>query len=412
MFFGSPSSTPGFPFSIATLAQKRSVSSQRELFLRHLGQTNDFPLMLEIERADGCYQYDVHGKPYLDLISGIAVANIGHNHPVVKNALNEQLEKHLHVMVYGEFVQSPQVKYAKWLCDRLPSSLDCTYFTNSGAEAVEAALKLAKRLTGRTKMVSCNDAYHGSTHGALSLAGGEELKSAFRPLLPDCHQIPYDDVDALEEIDEQTACFVVEPVQGEKGGRVPSDGYLAQVRKRCTEVGAVLVFDEIQTGFGRTGSLFALEDAGVVPDILALGKALGGGMPLGAIVSSIENLAVFKNEPVLGHITTFGGHPMSCAAGWAANNWLLQSGLIASISEKEALIRNELSDYKVNGKGLLLSVELGSFDELQRVCNGLIGKGFITDWFLYNMESIRLAPPLIITEEQIKEFTKAFKALV
>lgn len=387
------------------------MSSQRALFLEHLGQTNDFPLMLEIERAEGCVQIGTDGQKYLDMISGIAVANIGHNHPQVVKAIEEQLHKHLHVMVYGEFVQSPQVAYSKWLASVLPEKLNCTYFTNSGAEAVEAAMKLAKRISGRPKIVSCVNAYHGSTQGALSLAGGEELKRAFRPLLPEVFQIPYNDIDALSAIDEDTACFVVEPIQGESGATVPSLEYMQAVRARCNENCAFLVFDEIQTGFGRTGKPFAFEHYDICPDFIALGKALGGGLPLGALVTSKQNLAAFKNDPILGHITTFGGHPLSCAAGLAANKWLFESGLIQQVEAKEKLIREELEGYTVNGKGLLLSVELGSFDNLQHHCKTLLSKGFITDWFLFNMESMRLAPPLTITNEELTMFTQAVKEM-
>lgn len=387
------------------------MSSQRALFLEHLGQTNDFPLMLEIERAEGCFQVGTNGQKYLDMISGIAVANIGHNHPVVKEAIEKQLQKHLHVMVYGEFVQSPQVAYAEWLASVLPETLNCTYFTNSGAEAIEAAMKLAKRISGRPKIISCTNAYHGSTQGALSLAGGEELKRAFRPLLPEVFQIPYNDVDALSAIDEDTACFVVEPIQGESGATVPFLEYMKAVRARCNETCTFLVFDEIQTGFGRTGKSFAFEHYGFEPDFMALGKALGGGLPLGALVTSKQNLAAFKNDPILGHITTFGGHPLSCAAGLAANKWLFESGLIQQVSAKETYIKQKLEGFTVNGKGLLLSVGLGSFDNLQRYCKGLLAEGFITDWFLFNMESMRLAPPLTITEEELARFAQAVRKL-
>ncbi|MCB0738985.1 MAG: aspartate aminotransferase family protein [Bacteroidetes bacterium] len=367
--------------------------------------------MLEIERAEGCYQYDVLGKKYLDLISGIAVANIGHQHPVVNKALKAQIDKHSHVMVYGEFVQSPQVEYAEWLAGQLPQDLNCTYFTNSGAEAIEAAMKLAKRLTGRSKIISCLNAYHGSTQGALSIAGGEELKAAFRPLLPKCEQIPYNNIAALEAIDTDTACFVVEPIQGEKGAFVPDEHYMQAVKARCLETGTLLVLDEIQTGFGRTGKPFAFEWSHVIPDILVLGKALGGGLPLGAVVTSTERMAAFKNDPILGHITTFGGHPLSCAAGLAANKWLFDSGLILEVSRKEQLIKEALSPFKVNGIGLLLSIQLEGFEQVHSACKQLVNNGFITDWFLFNINAVRLAPPLIITDNELLEFAQAFREL-
>lgn len=376
-------------------------NSQRHRFLNHLGQTNDIPLMLEVAAADGCWITDVNGKKYLDLIAGISVSALGHNHPAVKEAIINQTNDYLHVMVYGEFVQSPQVDYATWLASKLSNPLDTVYFTNSGAEATEGATKLAKRFTRRHKMVSCVNAYHGSTQGALSLAGGEWLKSSFRPLLPNTQQIPFNDFDALDAIDEETACFVVEPIQGEAGTLLPSAGYLKAVSKRCAEQGALLIFDEIQTGFGRTGSLFAHQWAGVVPDILLLGKALGGGMPLGAFVASQQLMSSLITDPVLGHITTFGGHPVSCAAGLAMAKELDRSGWVGKVKDKEQMIKNAIKVGKVNGKGLLLSLELEGFEQVKRLVGHCYENGVITDWFLFNDRSIRMAPPLTIKSEEI-----------
>lgn len=377
-------------------------SSKRQRFLNHLGQTNDIPLMLDVAEANGTWITDTNSKKYLDLIAGISVSALGHNHAVVKKAIIDQTNRYLHVMVYGEFVQSPQVDYASWLNDRLAKGLDTVYFTNSGTEATEGATKLAKRHTRRHKMVSCVNAYHGSSQGALSLAGGEWLKGSFRPLLPNTYQIAFNDFDALETIDSETACFVVEPIQGEAGTVLPDEGYLEAVRKRCDEQGVLLVFDEIQTGFGRTGSLFAHQKIGVTPDILLLGKALGGGMPLGAFVASKELMSSLISDPVLGHISTFGGHPVSCAAGLAMAQELEGTGLINEVAHKEQSIRDYLQGSTVNGTGLLLSLQLEGFEQVKHLVTHCFENAVITDWFLFNDRSIRIAPPLNITNEEIK----------
>lgn len=377
------------------------MPSQRELFLRHMAQTSPIPLGLEIIDAEGCWLYGNDGKRWLDLISGISVNTLGHSHPAVKEAVHSQVEKHMHLMVYGEYVQSPQVGYAKALTDTLPPSLDTVYFTNSGAEATEGAMKLAKRITGRNQFVSCHHAYHGSTQGALSIAGGDWLSQAFRPLLPNTKRIGFNSIEDLSLITEETAAVFIEPVQGEAGAVVPSQGYLEAARKRCDETGALLVFDEIQTGLGRTGTLWAFEQSGVVPDILMLGKSFGGGMPLGAFVSSYENMQLFTDDPVLGHITTFGGHPVSCAAGLAAFRFIRENDLASAAQEKEALMRKLLPGATLHGKGLLLALELGDFDRVQKAINYCLANGVITDWFLFNDHCIRIAPPLVISEEEI-----------
>lgn len=368
--------------------------SLRARFLHSLAQTNLRPLMLEVETARGAWITTTDGRRYLDMISGISVSALGHQHPVVVRAVQEQAAKHLHVMVYGEFVQSPQVLYAEWLLDRLPAPLSSVYFTNSGTEATEGAMKLAKRATGRSHMLSCANGYHGSSQGALSLAGGEWLKDAFEPLLPNCEQIEFNNFDDLDKITHRTACFIVEPVQAEAGGVVARAAYLQAARARCSEVGALLVFDEIQTGFGRLGALFACCKYGVVPDILLLGKALGGGMPLGAFVASAELMACLSHSPVLGHITTFGGHPVSCAAGLAMCGELESSGIMDEVERKGEYMAQRIRGAGVGGEGLLRSVALDSFEQVGALVDYCVGEGLITDWFLFNDRAVRVSPPL------------------
>lgn len=379
--------------------------SLRQLFLANNAQTTDFPLMLEFERAEGVYMYDTEGKPNLDLISGIGVSNIGHSHPAVINAIKDQLDKYMHLMVYGEYVQTPQVRFAEKLTSLLPAQLQSVYFTNSGAEAIEGAMKLAKRYTGRQHIIACHNSYHGSTQGALSIMGNEEFKQAYRPLLPGVSFIQFNNFNDLSYITEQTACVVIETIQGEAGIRVPDVAYMQALRDRCTKTGTLLILDENQTAFGRTGKLFAFEHFGIVPDILVLGKALGGGMPLGAFIASGEVMGAFKNNPILGHITTFGGHPVCCASGLASLEVLLSNNLINSVSAKEALIKQLLvhpAIKGIRGKGLMLAVEFESFDLNKRIIDHCITQGVITDWFLHCSNAMRIAPPLIITNEQIK----------
>jgi len=378
----------------------------RQLFLANNAQTTNFPLLLEFERAEGIYMYDSEGKPYIDLISGIGVSNLGHSNPRVVNAIKEQVDKYMHLMVYGEYVQSPQVRFAEKLISILPENLQSVYFTNSGAEAVEGALKLAKRYTGRTNIIACHNSYHGSTHGALSVMGNEEFKQAYRPLLPGVKFINFNNAGDLSLIDEQTACVIIETVQGEAGIRVPDIAYMQALRKRCDETGTLLILDEIQAAFGRTGKLFAFEHFGIVPDILLLAKALGGGMPVGAFISSNAIMSALKENPILGHITTFGGHPVCCAAGLAALEVLLDEKLCEQVAEKEALIRSLLTHLaikEIRGKGLMLALELESFDLNKKIIDRCIENGVITDWFLHCSNAMRLAPPLIITPEEIKK---------
>lgn len=378
----------------------------KEIFDKHLAPTSAHPMGLEIVRAEGIYLYDQTGKTYMDLISGISVSNLGHGHPKIKAAIKEQVDKYLFIMVYGEYLQGPQLGLAKRLADLLPANLDCTYFVNSGTEANEAALKLAKRATGRTEIVSCLKSYHGNTHGSLSVSGNEEKKYAFRPLLPDVTFMRFNELADLDMITVKTACVIIEPVQGDAGVRIPSATYLKQLRQRCDETGALLIFDEIQTGFGRTGTLFAFEQFGVVPDILTMGKALGGGMAMGAFTASQALMQKWTHEPMLGHITTFGGHPVCCAAALASLNILTQDGVIEQVKAKGELFRSLLihkSIVEVRSIGLMFAIELADFDEVYRVVQRCLEKGIIGFWFLSTKNSFRIAPPLVISEEEIRE---------
>ena len=379
--------------------------SHRQIFLQNIAQTSESPLLLEIEQAKGVYLYDTAGRKLIDLISGISVCNVGHGHPDVVKAVQLQTEKFMHVMVYGELVQSPQVRYAELLSKFLPQSLQCMYYTNSGAEATEGALKLAKRFTGRSELVYFKYAYHGSTHGALSVMGDEYFKANYRPLLPDTRQLVYGDIEGITGITCRTAAVIMETIQAESGVTVPSTEFMLALRKRCDETGALLILDEIQAGMGRTGKLFAFEHFGVKPDILLLAKAFGGGMPLGAFISSHQIMQVLTNNPVLGHITTFGGHPVSCAAGQAAMQVLINEHLMDAVEEKgklfEALLVHPLIQ-SVNRIGLLMAIEFQSYEQNKRVIDRCIANGVFTDWFLFAPQSMRIAPPLIITKEQIE----------
>jgi len=379
--------------------------SLRQLFLANNAQTTDFPLMLEFERAEGIYMYDTEGKPNLDLISGIGVSNIGHSHPEVISAIKSQLDKYMHLMVYGEYVQTPQVRFAEKLTSLLPARLQSVYFTNSGTEAIEGAMKLAKRYTGRQHIIACHNSYHGSTQGALSIMGNEEFKQAYRPLLPGVSFIRFNDLQDLDHVTEETAAVVIETIQGEAGVRVPDVAYLRKLRDQCTKTGTLLVLDENQTAFGRTGKLFAFEHFDIEPDILVLGKALGGGMPLGAFIASNEVMGALKNNPILGHLTTFGGHPVCCASGLASLEVLLNNNYIDSVPAKETLIKQLLvhpAIKGIRGKGLMLAVEFESFDLNKKIIDNCIAQGVITDWFLHCSNAMRIAPPLIITDEQIR----------
>ncbi len=377
----------------------------RQLFLKHLAPTSAFPLLLEIERGEGVYLFGTNGEQWIDLISGIGVSGLGHSHPVIKEAVKEQVDKYMHTMVYGEYVMAPQVELAKLLTDQLPENLNSVYYVNSGSEATEGAMKLAKRYTGRREIIACEEAYHGSTHGAASLMSPKDFTRAYFPLLPGINNIKFNEVVDLAKITGQTACVIVETVQGESGIHPPTDNYLKKLRKRCDETGALLVLDEVQAGYGRTGSLFAFEKYGIVPDILLLAKGMGGGMPIGAFVASQDIMKVFSHDPILGHITTFGGHPVSCAAALANLKYLLETDYIQTVAAKANLFKELLVHPKIKeirNAGLMMAVELDSFEEVEKVIKYSLNHGLIVDWFLFNSHSIRIAPPLIIEEEEIR----------
>lgn len=383
------------------------MTSNRQLFLHHLAQTSEFPLMLEVARAEGIYLVTPENKKIADIISGIGVSGLGHNHPEVVKAVVEQAQKHMHVMVYGELIQAPQVQLAKALSDTLPDPLDNIYLVNSGSEAVEGALKLAKRFTGRHKIIASQNAYHGATHGALSVCGAEWFKESFRPLLPGIAQIRHGVLEDLELINETTAAVILETIQGEAGVRIASKEYFAVLRKKCDETGALLILDEIQVGFGRTGKFWAFEHYDIIPDILLTAKGMGGGMPIGAFISSKKIMDTLTHSPVLGHISTFGGHPVSAAAALATLEVLKNSDLIEKAEEKADLfvyrLKNHPTVKEIRHKGLMMAVEFESFELLQNIIKALLNEGILSDWFLFCDNSMRIAPPLIIKEEEIEE---------
>jgi len=379
--------------------------SERDFFLSHLGQTTPFPFLVEVERAEGIYIYDKQGKAYMDMISGVAVNNIGHRHPNVVSALKNQIDKYLHVMVYGEFVQDPQQLLVKELLEVLPDSLDGVYVVNSGTEAIEAALKLAKRVTGRTELISFRGSYHGSTHGSMSVSGNEVKKQAFRPLLPDVQFLQHNQLSDLERITEKTAGVILETIQGDAGVRRPSVTFMKALRQRCDEVGALLILDEIQCGMGRTGKLFAFEHFDIVPDILTLGKALGGGMPIGALVSSQKKLMEFTHAPMLGHITTFGGHPVICAAAAAAVQVLKSEIDWTELEERAQRFEERFNHHpeliEIRRVGMMFAFDMVSAERVERVVSRCMEKGLLTFWFLSHPYSFRLSPPLTITEDEL-----------
>jgi acetylornithine/succinyldiaminopimelate/putrescine aminotransferase len=376
-------------------------------FLTHQGQTNQNPYMIDVERAEGIYIYDKAGKRYMDMIASVAVNNIGHNHPKVIAAIQTQLAKHLHVMVYGEYLQDSQLDLANNLAFILPKSLNCSYIVNSGTEANEAALKLAKRYTGRQQLVSCKNSYHGSTHGSLSVTGNETKQSSFKPLLPNVDYIEFNNIDSLHIITQQTAGVIIETIQGDAGLRKPTQAFITALREKCTQTGALLIFDEVQVGMGRTGKMFAFEHYNVTPDILTLGKALGGGMPIGAFISSTEIMHSLTHNPVLGHITTFGGHPINCAAANACIDVLKQENWIAETESKGQYLEGILSQSneikEIRRAGLFFAIELESTEKVAQVVQKCLAKGLIGFWFLSTPTAFRLSPPLSITKEQLKE---------
>lgn len=378
--------------------------TQRSFFLQHVGQTSDNPLALNIVKASGAKMWDDTGKEFIDLIAGISVCNIGHRHPKVVEAIKKQCEDYLHIMVYGELVENPQVNYAKLLTSKLPANLNSVFYTASGSEATEGAMKLAKRYTGRSKIISFKNSYHGSTQGSLSIMGSEFWKQQYRPLLPDVMQIKYNSFEDLNFIDENTAAVFAETIQAEAGVNVPQQEWISALREKCNQTKALLVLDEIQCGFGRNGTLWAFEQFNIVPDILLLGKALGGGMPLGAFISDKKIMDCLSVNPVLGHINTFGGHPVSCAAGLTALNVLLEDDILPHIFYKEQLFKENLQHVKIkriSSRGLMMAIWFEDFKTNKTIIDKVIERGVFTDWFLFAAEAFRIVPPLNITEQEI-----------
>lgn len=390
--------------------------SDRNIFFKHLGLPSSNPLAIEIDRARGIYFYDKQGKKYIDLVSGVAVSNTGHLHPEVVQAVSGQLEKYMHLMVYGEIIQSPQTQLAEFLVNRLPDTLNSVYLVNSGSEAIEGAIKLAKRYTGRSQIVAFNNAYHGGTHGALSILGNEDLKYAFRPLLPEVYHLRYNNIDDLEMITQETACVVLETVQAEAGIILPVPSFLAELQKKCKQTGTLLIIDDIQMGIGRTGKLFSFEHFELIPDVLVLAKALGGGMPLGAFIAEKEIMHSLTNRPALGHITTFGGHPVSCAAALAALKVITRGDLIPEAEKKGQAIYEALKDHpqikEIRQIGLMLGLDLESPDLATKLVNIFTDNGLITDRFLFRPQAFRIAPPLTITWQEIEDITLLVKKLL
>lgn len=383
--------------------------NRQEVFLRHLAQTSPHPLLIDVEKAEGTLIFDKEGKAHYDLISGIAVTNIGHRHPRVVEAVKKQIDQYMHVMAYGEFIQTPQNQLAEKLNEILPDGLDTSYFVNSGTEAIEGALKLAKRVTGRTEIISCRGSYHGSTHGSLSISGNETKKYAFRPLLPDVRFIKHNCLKGLEQITERTAAVVIELIQGDAGVRIADNEYVTALRNRCSETGAQLIVDEIQTGIGRTGKWFSFMHYNIVPDIIATAKALGGGMPIGAFVSSYEKMRLLTFDPMLGHITTFGGHPVNCAAALANLEAIEEEHLLEDVERKGALLEERIRHpliKEIRRKGLMFAIEFESADLVQQIVEKCLAKGVITFWFLSCPESFRIAPPLNINLTEIELTSK------
>ena len=391
------------------------MSNAKDIFKFYQAQTFPSPSCMEVKSANGSYITDINGKQYLDFVAGVSACTLGHSNPIITNAVKRQLEKYTHVMVYGEYVQSPQYKLAKLLADNLPENLSTTYFTNSGAEAIEGAMKLAKRSTGRSEIISCKDSYHGSTQGAFSIMGDEEHKAKYRPLLPNCNTMVYNDEESLKNIAKQTAAVVIEPIQGATGFVTPENDFLQKVRKRCNETGTLLIFDEIQTCFGRLGNLFGFESYNVVPDILCIAKGMGGGMPIGAFIASWKLMNLLTFQPKLGHLTTFGGHPVNCAASLATLKELLSTDIMNEVEKKEMLFRKHLIHpkiKKIRGKGLMLAIELDNEKIAQRVVEDSLEKRLILFYFLFSKTSIRITPPLTISNEEIIKGCEIIKGIL
>jgi acetylornithine/succinyldiaminopimelate/putrescine aminotransferase len=394
------------PIKYVISAVKIGIMTNREIFFRNLGLPSFKPVGLEIVKAEGIYLYDASGKKYFDLVSGISVSNIGHRHPAVLDAIKKQLDSYLYLNVYGEFIQSPQVKLAEKLTGFLPETLSSVYLVNSGSEAVEGALKLAKRVTGRTEVIAFKNAYHGSTQGALSVLGNEELKNAFRPLIPGTRFLEFNNTRDLDRISRNTACVIAETIQAEAGIRLPAGNYLAKLRERCNDTGTLLIIDDVQMGFGRTGKMFSFEHFDIVPDILVLAKALGGGMPAGAFISSKKMMDCLAYDPELGHITTFGGHPVSCAAAIANLEVLASGNILESVEEKGRMIFDRVKGHplirEIRRKGLAFGVDIADVDLRGRIMEKMLGNGIVLDWYLFSPETFRIAPPLTITSDEIE----------
>ena len=383
-----------------------------DIFQQHLAPTSPFPLGIHVEYAKGVYLYDIAGKRYIDMIAGIGVASVGHQNPKVVGAIKKQLDKHAHVMVYGEYIQNSVNGLAEKLASLLPASLDTCYFVNSGTEANEAAIKLAKRATGRPKIISFLKSYHGNTQGSMSVSANEVKKQKFRPLIPGVEFIEFNSVEVLDTIDEQTAGVIMEPIQGDAGVRIPNQEFMTALRKRCNETGAKLIFDEVQTGMGRTGKLFAFEHYGISPDILTLAKGLGGGLPIGAFIASHEMMQLLADKPMLGHITTFGGNPVCAASALATLNIISEPSFLESIEPKGELLEKELQHPEVKAirrKGLMLAIELENENKVDRLIQYCLEHGVIIYWFLSTRNSFRISPPLTITEEEIKEACRVIR---
>ncbi|HRP88899.1 MAG TPA: aspartate aminotransferase family protein [Edaphocola sp.] len=387
--------------------------NQRQLFQKHLAPTSPEPMCLPISYAEGCILKDENGKEYIDLIGGISVCNVGHRHPKVVEAIKNQADTYLHVMVYGEVIQSPMVQFASLLAQHLPETLSCTYFTNSGAEAVEGAMKLAKRATGRSKIIACHNSYHGSTQGAWSLIGSEDFRINYRPLLPEIYHVSFNSQEAINQIDEDTACIIMETVQAEAGIITPNKEWIKAIREKCNQTGTLLILDEIQVGFGRTGTLWGFQQYDIIPDVLLLGKALGGGMPLGAFIASKELMQTLSINPILGHMTTFGGHPVCCAAGKAAMEALLNEEMLKDVETKGKLFVKKLQDHPhiktIRQTGLMIALELENFEKVQQSIKKLLEQGIFTDWFLFASNCLRIVPPLNISEKTISEACEKIK---
>ena len=391
------------------------MSTAKDIFKLYQAQAFPTPSCLEVESANGSYITDVNGKQYLDFVAGVSTCTLGHSNPIITNTVKEQLDKYTHVMVYGEYIQSPQYKLAELLAENLPKNLNCTYFTNSGAEAIEGAMKLAKRATGRSEIISCKNSYHGSTQGALSIMGNEEKKAKYRPLLPDCNQIIFNDENTLENITNKTAVVVIEPIQGATGFITPTNNFLQKVRKKCNETGTLLIFDEIQTCFGRLGNLFGFESYNVVPDILCIAKGMGGGMPIGAFIASWELMNLLTFQPKLGHITTFGGHPVNCAASLATLEVLLSANIMSKMEVKEQLFRQQLQHSKIKeirGKGLMLAIEFDNEELTKEVVEKSLDNGLILFYFLFTKTAVRITPPLTISEKEIIKGCEIIKGIL